>query len=40
MDGCSTVFLIHLPTKGHFGSFQFVAIMYKAAVNIYVRIFV
>lgn len=33
-------FFIHLPTKGHFGSFQVVAITYKVAVNIYVRIFV
>ena len=39
MDGCTTVFY-PLPTEGHFGSFQVVAIMYKAAVNIYVQIFV
>lgn len=31
---------VHLPTEGHFGYFQGLAILNKAVINIYVQVFV
>ena len=39
LSGYTSLF-IHSPLEGHLGDFQVLAIMDKAAINIYVQVFV